>query len=137
MKIVTSILLLTFCLLSSALAANPKEFITEVYKEFYEKKDITHMNKYFSKQLSFQINLDAPVNYASLHEHLIKANQECVVLKMLPFDEILVVGNQVITLYTQRCTDKFSHVHKKRIMAITETDKNSKILKIKAVTYSK
>ena len=76
------------------------------------------------------------MDYASLEAHLIKINQECVSLKMLPFEKVLVTGNEVITLYTQSCIDKFNHIHKKRIMAITEIDENNQVAKIAAVTNS-
>jgi len=127
-----------FAVNSEAIVKNESRnmvFITQLYKDIYEKKNFDEMDKFLSKNITFYKDFDQPVDYDSLRKHLIEQGEQCVKLGMLPFDEILASGNKVVTLYTQNCTDKFSKMHKKRIMAITEIDNLQKVSKIWVVTH--
>ena len=111
------------------------KFITDLYKNVYEKKDFAIMNNYFSKNLLFYKDFDKPVSLTSLKNHLIEQGEQCTKVNMLPFDQILISGNRVTTLYTQKCTDKLNKIHNKRIMAITEINENRKVSEIRVVTH--
>jgi len=110
-------------------------FITQLYKDFFEKKNFGQMDKYLSKDVAFYKEFGQAVNYDVLREHLIEQGKQCIQLSMLPFDDILASGNKVVTLYTQKCTDKFNKIHKKRIMAIIEINSMPRVSKIWVVTH--
>ncbi|MEO8401881.1 MAG: hypothetical protein ABI597_08840 [Gammaproteobacteria bacterium] len=112
-------------------------FITQLYKDFFQKKNFDQMDKYLSKDIVFYKDFDRPVNYNALQEHLIAQGKQCVKLSMLPFNDILVSGNKVVVLYTQDCTDKFGKINQKRIMAIMEMNTLRKVSRIWVVTHEK
>lgn len=109
-------------------------FITQLYKEIYEKKEFDRMDKFLSKDVAFYKNFSHSLNYDALKKHLVERSEKCVKINMLPFDNIVASGNKVVTLYTRNCTDKFNNTQKRRIMAITEID-NRKVTRIWIVTH--
>src|SRR5688500_18736840 len=72
-------------------------FITQLYKEIYEKKDFNSLDKFLSKNVAFYKNFSQALNYDALKKHLIKRGEECVKLNMLPFENIVASGNKVVT----------------------------------------
>ncbi len=127
-----------FAIHSKATANNESRnmaFITQLYKDFFEKKNFDQMGKYLSKDVAFYKDFGQPVNYNALRKHLIEQKEQCAKLNILPFDDMLASGNKVVTLYTQNCTDKFNKIHKKRIMAITEINNLRRVSKIWVVTH--
>src|SRR3990167_10501497 len=47
-------------------------FITQLYKDFFEKKNFDQMDKYLSKDVTFYKDFGQSVNYNALREHLIE-----------------------------------------------------------------
>ena len=145
MKLLLTALLIYLELFStSAFAINSKPtknnesknmiFITQLYKEIYEKKAFDQMDKYISGDVAFYKNFSRPLSYDAFKKHLVDQGEECIKINMLPFDTILASGNKIVTLYTRNCTDKFNKKHKRRVMAITEINSRRMISKIWVVS---
>ncbi len=126
-----TVIAFTHLMLTPAFANNTDtnniKLITEQYKEFLEKKNPALMSKYIAKDVEFYRNFDAPINYTQLYQHVIEQNNECVKLKILPFDQVVASHGKVAALYTLRCTDKNNVIHQKRIMSIAEINKDKKV----------
>jgi len=109
--------------------------VTKLYKDFFEEKNFSKMDSHFSKDIVVYKDFDQPIRYNDLKKHLMEQGEQCVKLKMLPFDQVVVSRNKVVTLYTQNCTDKFKIIHKKCMMAITEINNFQKVSKMWVVTH--
>lgn len=147
--LITSAILAISLLVASALAA-PKSivvenksnniiFVTHLYKDFFEKKNFSQMDKYFSQDIMLYKDFDEPINYVALKKHLIEQGKICIKLSMLPFEQIFISDdqNKVFVLYTQHCTDKFNKIHNKRIMSTIKINNFQKVSKIWITTYEK
>src|SRR3569833_2050824 len=94
--------LLSSCVFAMNLDATTKNedqniaFVTELYRDFFEKKNFAEMDKYFSADITFYKDFSPATDYNTLKEHLIEQGEECVKLNMLPFDEIFAKDNKVV-----------------------------------------
>ena len=120
-------ILISSCFITPAFAATKQSIeeeyaslVTAQFRDLFEEKNIDNIGNYISSTIQFYRNAEAPWDFDTLQEHVIRQNEMCVHLKMLPFDDLLVSNNKVVARYTWNCIDQSGKLNQKKIISIFE-----------------